>query len=122
MAFIFSHQSNANYHTLHFAGPFEVSFFFLWESGGISNMKLLNTLSFMPRAFDTVDCGLEINDDEVNISQSVLETICSLCSKIIEDLAKCVIEVNEVEVPKDPSSRGKNSKRRHQKQFMKMSN
>lgn len=59
----------------------------------------------MPRAFDAVDYGLEINEDEVNICQSELDTMPrSPCSELIEDLCKCVIEENDFEVPRDPAS------------------
>ena len=44
-------------------------------------------LHHMPHAFDAVDYGLEINEDEVNIFQSELDTMPrSPCSELIEDL------------------------------------
>ena len=62
-------------------------------------------LHHMPRAFDTVDYGSEINENEVNICEQELETMQhSPCSKLIEDLCVCIMDENNVAMPQDPKS------------------
>jgi hypothetical protein len=57
----------------------------------------------MPSAFDTVDYGSEINENEVNICEQELETMQhSPCSKLIEDLCVCIMDENNVAMPQDP--------------------
>jgi hypothetical protein len=54
---------------------------------GISRCGRPFLLHHMPSAFDTVDYGSEINENEVNICEQELETMQhSPCSKLIEDL------------------------------------
>lgn len=59
----------------------------------------------MPSAFDTVDYGSEINENEVNICEKELETMQhSPCSKLIDDLCVCTMGENNVAMPQDPKS------------------
>jgi hypothetical protein len=59
----------------------------------------------MPNAFDTVDYGSGINENEVNICEQELGTMQhSPCSKLIEDLCVCIMDKNNVAMPQDPKS------------------
>jgi hypothetical protein len=59
----------------------------------------------MPGASDTVDYGTEVNENEVNICESEIETMPhSPCSKLIEDLCNCIIDENNFAMPQDPES------------------
>ena len=59
----------------------------------------------MPNAFDTVDYGSGISENEVNICEQELGTMQhSPCSKLIEDLCVCIMDENNVAMPQDPKS------------------
>lgn len=59
----------------------------------------------MPSAFNTVDFGVEINENELNICESELEMLPHLpCSKLIKDPCACIMKENNIAVPQDPES------------------
>ncbi|XP_061176268.1 uncharacterized protein LOC133185191 [Saccostrea echinata] len=72
---------------------------------GISRCGRPFLLHHMPSAFDTVDYGIEINENEVNICESELQPMPEMpCSTLIKDLCVCIMEENNFALPQDPES------------------
>ncbi|KAK3090635.1 hypothetical protein FSP39_013299 [Pinctada imbricata] len=72
---------------------------------GISRCGRPFLLHHMPRAYGSADFGTEINVMEVDICEGELETIPHYpCSKLIEELCTCIMDENNITMPKDSES------------------
>lgn len=60
-------------------------------------------LHYMPSVFDTVDYGLEINENDIQVCERELEPVPSFpCSELIKELCICIMEENGLAQPQHP--------------------
>ena len=72
---------------------------------GISRCGRPFLLYHMPRAYGSADYGTKINEIEVDICESELETIPHYpCSKLMEELCTCIMDENNITMPEDTES------------------
>lgn len=72
---------------------------------GVSQCGRPFPLHGIPSALNTVDYGIEMNEKELNIYESKLEILPHLsCSKLIKYICVCIMEENNIALPKDPES------------------
>lgn len=60
-------------------------------------------LHYMPSVFDTVDYGLEIDENDIQVCERELEQVPPLpCRELIKELCICIMEENGLAQPQLP--------------------
>ncbi|XP_052675135.1 uncharacterized protein LOC128156857 [Crassostrea angulata] len=60
-------------------------------------------LHYMPSVFDTVNYGLEINENDIQVCERELEPVPPFpCSELIKELCICIMEENGLAQPQHP--------------------